>query len=157
MLEEGNRPDLAAFRARYASEQARRERAEAIEGSLGKLRASSGELELLHQDGAWRVAEPPPEAAPRQALERFVASVDRGDFQAAYLLLAQPWRNRYTPARLEKDFQLEPQAKDRVARVRAALGGPLEVSRDGAQLPLGGGRAVRLVREDGDYKIAALE
>jgi len=157
MLDEGTRPDLAAFRARYANEQARRERAEAIEGSLGRLRASSGEVELRHQGGAWRVADPPAEAAPRQALERFVASVDRGDFKAAYLLLAQSWRDRYTPARLEKDFQLEPQAKDRVARVRAALGGPLEVSRDGAQLPLGGGRAVRLVREDGDYKIAALE
>ena len=88
-----------------------------------------------------------------------MASVEGRDFKAAYLLLAQPWRDRYTPERLEKDFALEPQAKDRVARVRAALGGqvPLEVSREGAKLPLGGGRAVQLVREGGGYKVAALE
>jgi hypothetical protein len=159
LLDEGTRPDAAAFRAQYATDDARRARADAILGSLPSMRASSGELELVRAGGAWRVADPPPQTAPRQALERFLSSVEGGDFKAAYLLLAQPWRDRYTPQRLEKDFALEPQAKDRVARVRAALGGrvSLEVSREGARLPLGGGRAVQLVREGGGYKIAALE
>lgn len=159
LLDEGTRPDVASFRAQYATDAARRARAEAILASLQSLRATSGELELVRQGDAWRVADPPPQAAPRQALERFVSSVEGGDFKAAYLLLAQPWRDRYTPQRLEKDFTLEPQAKDRVARVRAALGGKveLEVSREGAKLPLGNGRAVQLVREGGGYKIAALE
>jgi hypothetical protein len=159
LLDEGSRPDAATFRAQYATEAARHARAEAILASLQAMRATSGEVELVRQGDAWRVADPPPQAAPRQALERFVSSVEGGDFQAAYLLLAQSWRDRYTPQRLEKDFALEPQAKDRVARVRAALGGKVEVevSREGARLPLGNGRAVQLVKEGGGYKIAALE
>jgi len=157
LLDEGTRPEPAAFRAHYADPAARRARADAILASLQKLHASTAELELVRAGGAWRVADPPPEAEPRRALERFVSAVEGGDIQAAYLLLAPSWRDRYTPARLEKDFQLEPQAKDRLARVKAALGGPLEVSAEGAQLPLGGGRAVRLIKEGGGYKIAALE
>lgn len=160
MLDERTRPDAAAYQQRYATEAARKARAEAILGSLGQLRASApaGEVDLVQAgDGGWRVTEAPPDAAPREALERFLTAVEAGDFQAAYLLLAPAWRQRYTPARLEKDFQLEPLAKERLARVRAALGNPVAVSADGAQLPLGDGRAVRLVKEGGGYTIAALE
>lgn len=159
LLDEGTRPDATSFRAQYATDAARRARAEAILASLQAMHADSGEVELVRRGDAWRVTDPPPQIAPRQALEHFLSAVEGGDFKAAYLLLAQPWRDRYTPQRLEKDFQLEPQAKDRVARVRAALGGKaeVEVSREGARLPLGDGRAVQLVREGGGYKIAALE
>ena len=158
LLDEGTRPDLATFRARYASEPERRRRSEAILRSLGRLRASTGEVELvLGRGAAWRVADPSPENEVRQALERFLAAVEGGDFGAAYRLLAPAWRERYTPGRLEQDFRLEPAARDRLARVRAALSGRVDLSRDGAQLPLGGGRAVRLVREGGGYTIDALE
>jgi len=160
LLDEGTRPDLATFRARYASEPERRRRSEAILQSLGSLRASTGEVDLVRSAGAgaaWRVADPSPRDAIRQALERFLAAVEGGDFEAAYRLLAPSWRARYTPWRLEQDFRLEPLARDRLARVRAALSGRVDIFPDGAQLPLGGGRAVRLVREGGGYTIAALE
>ena len=123
------------------------------------MRASSAGLELVRQGGEWRVADPPPEIAARKALERFLSAVESRNFEAVYGCLAQPLRDRYTPARLEKDFALEPESRDRVARVRKALDAKvaLEVSREGARLPLGGGRAVRLVKEGGSYRIAALE
>lgn len=159
LLDEGTRPDAASFRATYATAEARRLRAEAILASLARMRASSDVLELVRQGDGWRVADPSSAIAPRKALERFLSAVEARNFEVVYGCLAQPLRDRYTPARLEKDFALEPQAKDRVARVRKALDAKvgLDVSRDGVQLPLGEGRALRLVREGGEYRIAALE
>jgi hypothetical protein len=160
LLDEGTRPGVAEFRATYAAAEARRDRADAILKSLAGMRASSGEVELVWQGGDWRVADPSPDVVALKVLKRFLTAVEARDFETVYGCLAQTWRDRYTPARLEKDFALEPQAKDRVARVRAALarkGLVVEVSREGVQFPLGEGRAVRLVREAGDYRIAALE
>jgi hypothetical protein len=157
LLDPRQRPDREAFLAVYADDAQRITRAEAILKSLGELRATSPELTLVHDAEGWRVADPPPDLAPRQALERFVGAVDRRDFQQAYLLLSQSWRERYTPQRLEKDFAQEPLARERVERARAALAGPCAVTADGADFPLGDGKAVRLVKEGGAYKVAALE
>jgi glutamate dehydrogenase/leucine dehydrogenase len=58
---------------------------------------------------------------------------------------------------LKADFALEPQAKDRLVRARAALSAEVVWKGEVAEVPLGGGKAVRLVREGGAFKVAALE
>jgi len=66
-------------------------------------------------------------------------------------------RARYTPERLRDDFKREPLADERVRRARLALKGPVRLSASGAEFPLGKDRAVRLVREAGEYRVAAIE
>src|SRR6266852_5991623 len=56
-----------------------------------------------------------------QVLGQFLDAAEEGDFDSAYQLLAGSWRARYTPARLKQDFELEPRAKELVARARSAL------------------------------------
>ncbi len=146
-----------AFAARYADEQVRAARAAELLAQLPSMRARSGTLEAVKDPEGWRVAELEPSEGPREVLVRFLAAVDARDFERAYSFLAQRWRARYTPARLKEDFAAEPAAAERLERIRAALAAPLAVTAEGAELPLGEGRAVRLTREADSYKVAALE
>ena len=104
---------------------------------------------------------PPPSASAKETaaevLADFIAAADAGDFHRAYELLAGDWRARYTPERLERDFRDEPLAKDRLDRARSALKGSPVVRGDLAEFPIGAGRAVRLVKENGNFRVAALE
>ena len=91
-------------------------------------------------------------------LAEFIDAAEAGDFRRAYQLLSGEWRARYTPARLEQDFEDEPLARERLERARGALSrGALFVGAEVAEFPIGAGRAVRLVREHGDFRVAALE
>lgn len=109
------------------------------------------------------VNPPPPEsgdAAPRAALDAFLAAQQAGDFQKAYALLAAPLRDRYTPERLQQDYVRDRDlADDKLSRIRAALasGARLEVQGAQARLPLGPDKAARLVLEEGTWRVAALE
>lgn len=62
-----------------------------------------------------------------------------------------------TPARLRQDFQAEPLAKERLDRLRAVLDGNLISTPEGVQLPLGEGKAARLIKEGDSFKVAAIE
>ncbi len=96
-------------------------------------------------------------SGPSEALIRFLDAVEAGDFDAAYRMMAGSWRARYTPQRLQQDFEGEPLARERVARARAALASPPIVRDNSAEFSLGDGKAVRLVREEGIFRVAALE
>ncbi|MBF5040908.1 hypothetical protein FGE12_00790 [Aggregicoccus sp. 17bor-14] len=146
-----------AFRARYASAEARAERAAEVRAELPQLEARSPQLLLVQTPAGWRVREAGADAAPRAALERFLEAAEAGRWPEAWSLLAGPLRARYTPERLGADFRAEPLARERLQRARAALPGPLVLEGAEARLELGQGRAVRLVREDGGYRVAALE
>ncbi len=103
-------------------------------------------------------AGPPPSEAASQVLAEFIAAAEAGDFRRAYQLLSGEWRARYTPGRLEQDFADEPLARERLERARGALSrGARFVDAEVAEFPIGAGRAVRLVREHGDFRVAALE
>jgi len=95
--------------------------------------------------------------AAREALGRFLEAVKANDWDTAWSLLSAPLRARYTPERLRDDFKREPLATERVSRARLALKGPVRVTASGAEFPIGQERAVRLVREAGEYRIAAIE
>ena len=59
--------------------------------------------------------------------------------------------------RLKADFQTEPAAAGRVARIRAALGGKWELTAAGPELPLGDGKRLKLQREGEALKVVGLE
>jgi len=98
-----------------------------------------------------------PTATATEALAAFITAAKTGDFDRAYALLSGDWRARYTPERLKSDFEAEPLAKDRLERARVALAQPPVVRGDVAEFPIGAGKAVRLVKEGGNFRVAALE
>ena len=55
------------------------------------------------------------------------------------------------------DFEREPLSKERLRRARIAQKGPVKVGASEALFPLGDERAVRLVLEEGEYRVAAIE
>ncbi len=114
--------------------------------------------------GGARAFPPPPagtdDAAAREVLGRFARALDAGRFDEAHALLSTRWRAAYTPARLALDFRgAGPAAREAAARVAAqvAAEGPVERHREGARLPVGGGRAALLVAEAGSWRVDALE
>jgi len=146
------------FQKRYQDEIARNERANSVEAALVQLKAQAPELFFIREGEAWKIEDPVPDTSgPSLALEQFVEAVERGDFVAAYDLLSASWRARYSPDRLKEDFDREPLARERLDRAKRALGGHALFKEQTAEYPLGDGKAVRLVREGGAYKISALE
>jgi hypothetical protein len=102
----------------------------------------------------------PPLAATgaRDALLAFVAAAEAGRFDECYRNLAGPLRARYTPDRLASDFhEAAAVAKERLARAKAAADAQPTGDDSQATFPIGGDKAVRLVRDDGVWRIAALE
>lgn len=150
--------ERSAFLQRYADPQARQARVVQVRSALSQLQAHSPGLSLLQAKEGWRVVEEKPaDDAPRQLLTRFAQAVEGGHWEAAWALLSEPLRERYTPERLHEDFQREPLATERLRRAWLAAEGPVRVTEEGAEFALGAERAVRLVREAGEYRVAALE
>ncbi len=154
--------DRDQFAARYAEAGARRRRAYAIAHAAEGQPSAAVALEV--RESGWRVIEPPAPAAlvadeelARALIAHFLAAVASGDFDSVLGDLAASWRAKYTPARLRSDFSTEPSAQIRLERIRAALPGRWEVTLAGPQLPLGEGKTLRLLREGGALKVAALE
>ena len=89
----------------------------------------------------------------------FVKAVRSKDFEAAAALLAPELRLRYTPARLAADFRSGGKAGaavlEEIERALAAKTPPVR-SGEIVLLPLGGGRAVRLVETGGTLSILSL-
>jgi hypothetical protein len=149
---------LERFRQRYADPTAREQRAAVVDSALSQLRAQGPGIGLVAEAGGWRIEDPQPTADdPAVTLQKFLDAVDRGDFPAAYALLAAPWRARYTPERLQEDLSREPLGRERMARARHALQSAAVLRGDGAEWPLGDGKAVRLIREDGAFRVVSLE
>jgi hypothetical protein len=98
-----------------------------------------------------------PGQAAGEVLAAFIAAAEARDFERAYLLLCGALRARYTPDRLQRDFDNEPLARERLERARQALRQEATLRGDFAEFPLGAGKAVRLVREDGSFRVASLE
>ena len=154
--------DAQHFQQLYADAQVRAQRVQAVRAAADGA-ASGGALKLVLENGAWRVQEleaarPVVQEQAAAALTRFLDAADAGDFEGALRMLAASWRNRYTPQRFAEDFGKEPLARERLQRARSALSaGSWVVDASGAQLPLGGGRSVRLALEGDAYRVVALE
>lgn len=118
-----------------------------------------------------RPAEPPPErqaGVPVEIDDECPASVLRGfvelsraeDFEGVLALLASDLRVRYDAESLKADHGAAGSLidEDLEAMEKALLSGGLVVSgsSDEALLPLGAGRAVRLVLEEGGWRVRSL-
>ncbi|AKJ03876.1 TFIIB-like protein [Archangium gephyra] len=145
------------FLEHYADASVRQARAKEVREALPGLQARAPALTLVQAQEGWRVVEEKPEDAPRTALKGFLDAVGASNWNKAWSLLSDPLRARYTPERLREDFKREPLSAERVRRARLALEGDVRVTASGAEFPLGTDRAVRLVREAGEYRVAAIE
>ncbi|NOJ81391.1 hypothetical protein [Myxococcus xanthus] len=153
----GGAEEEAAFLERYSDPGARSARAADVRAGAPLLEARAPSLTVAQSTQGWRVVEARPADVPRAALRQFIDSVEARDWKAAWGQLAGPLRARYTPERLREDFEREPLAKERLRRARLALNTHVRVGAGEAVFPLGDERAVRLVLEEGEYRIAALE
>jgi hypothetical protein len=145
------------FRERYKDEAARRERAAAVRSNVDTLEARAPTLILERRETTWRIVETRPNDEAKAALTRFLNAVEARDWEKAWSLLSSPLRSRYTPDRFREDYQREPLARERLRRARLALKGNVKVAGNEATFPLGADRSVRLVMEEGEYRIAAIE
>lgn len=119
-------------------------------------------LELVHEGEAWRVraggADPDQEAEPLGALRRFLAAVLAGDLETV---------RRFMPAQALASFGRDEdllrhlvseqgRARDLLHRLSA---GPVDRTGQGEQVELryAPGRAVRLAREAGTWRVLDLE
>lgn len=98
-----------------------------------------------------------PQVELRRAVEGFVAASEARQFDAIHALLSKPLRDRYTPALLARDFEAEPYARERVARIKAKATQPLTVQGERASLEWAPGRSLQFVREAAAWKIASME
>jgi hypothetical protein len=128
-----------------------------VRSGTSVLEARAPSVTLAHTDQGWRVVEARPADVPKAALSRFLDTVEARDWQKAWSQLAAQLRARYTPERLREDFEREPLAKERLRRARLALNANVRVGAGEALFPLGEDRAVVLVLEDGEYRVAAIE
>ncbi len=153
----GGPDEEVAFLERYSDPQARGARAADVRAGATLLEARAPSLTVAQSKQGWRIVEARPADVPRAALRRFVDTVEARDWQSAWSQLTGALRARYTPERLREDFEREPLAKERLRRARLALNTHVRVGAGEAVFPLGDERAVRLVLEDGEYRIAAIE
>jgi len=103
------------------------------------------------------VVKPDLEDEARALIERFGSATEAGQFADAHSLLSQPLRDRYTPEVLGRDYAADPLGRERVARIKDKRATPLSISGERATLEWAPGRQLRLTREAGSWKIAALE
>ncbi|AKQ65933.1 hypothetical protein A176_002845 [Myxococcus hansupus] len=153
----GGPEEESAFLERYSDAEARTARAADVRAGASALEARAPSLTVAQSPQGWRVVEARPADVPRAALRLFIDRVEARDWKSAWSQLAGTLRARYTPERLKEDFEREPLAKERLRRARLALNTHVRVGAGEAVFPLGDDRAVRLVLEDGEYRIAAIE
>jgi hypothetical protein len=96
-----------------------------------------------------------PQAEARRTIEEFVVLAETRRFDALHALLSKPLRDRYTAALLQRDFEAEPYAVERLNRIKA--GSRLTIDGDRAALEWAPGRSLRLIREVASWKVASLE
>jgi hypothetical protein len=162
------RVPLAAFRAELeeggAGTQglARRLRA-AGEGAHPRVSVEVGPgepLALVEQGGGWRVDDPAlfepwSQKTPRAALRSFVRALEQRRYDIVLRLCPMRRRAGLGVEALRTYWEGDHKAENDafLARLREALGAPIVEIGDEARVPTGASGEVRLVREDGVWKI----
>jgi hypothetical protein len=141
-------------------------------GRLGKgrveLRAeielADGErLALVQEPDGWRFARDPldiyPQRAPDEALRSFVRAVERKRWDVVLRFIPQRFRSTITADSLKERWEGAGAAelKAQLVVVKAHLDEPLELVGDEARLPVGERKQVKLVREEGLWRVETLE
>jgi hypothetical protein len=125
-------------------------------------------LPLVWEDGDWRVASDPldfyPQATPEEALRSFIRAVENHRYEVVLKFVPQRYRATITVEKLRERWEGDKRTEllAQLAAARAHLGEPFAyaASGDEATLPVQTGetrRQVRLLREDGAWKVEAVE
>jgi hypothetical protein len=158
--------DADAFSRSFAPADraaAARWKASAVE-LRAEVKLADGEtLPLVEEGGAWRFARDPldlyPQRAPDEALRSFLRAVDHQRWDVLVRFVPSRFRAQVTADAIKARWQGERKAElaQQLANIRAHLDEPLEQSGDDARLVVGEHKEVKLVREDGAWKIDHLE
>jgi hypothetical protein len=118
-------------------------------------------LELEH--GQWRLARDPlefyPQNTPVEALRSFLRAVDNHRYEVVLRFVPTRYRATITVDKLRERWEGERRGEllAQLTAVRAHLGDPLDLAGDEARLAVGERKQVKLVREDGLWKVESLE
>jgi hypothetical protein len=120
-------------------------------------------IPLVLEDGSWRFAHDPldvyPQRTPEEALRSFIRAVEHKRWEV--VLRFVPRRNRplVTAEKLRERWEGE-RAQEIHAQLEAArahLGEPIDQRGEEATLPVGERKQVKMVREEGQWKVETLE
>lgn len=120
-------------------------------------------LSLVEEPEGWRFARDPldfyPQRTPEEALRSFVRAAQRRRWDVVLRFIPQRYRNTITAQSLKERWEGDHAAElaQQLVTVRAHLDEPMELSGDEARLPVGERKQVKLVREEGLWKIETLE
>jgi hypothetical protein len=139
-----------------------------LRGARVELRAEAelpdGErLPLVHEAGGWRIARDPldfyPQSTPEEALRSFLRAVENRRYEVVLRFVPHRYRAAITLDKLRERWEGErrPELLTQLGEVRAHLGEPMEAEGDEARLPIAERKQVKLVREDGVWKVETLE
>ncbi len=133
-----------AFRDNYSEEEFVR----MMMGEVVVPRAGGAEPEA-------RKAQPAPDT-PRAALEAFLVAYRGEQWEAMLQLVPDRYRERLDAAAIEKQFQDE-HNREMMEQIAEGVDGPIEERGDRAILRYGGRFEVKLVRENGRWKIEDID
>ncbi len=118
------------------------------------------ELPMVMEDGGWKIASDPlefyPQDTPAQAVRSFVRAVELRRYDVVLRFVPNRWRQEMTEAKVRDQF--EGDKREEVAQMMrlltAHLDNPIDEEGDKARMPYGERFEVKLVREDGVWKVA---
>jgi hypothetical protein len=159
--------DQATFE-RGLSDKERKAAGEKLRGAQVTLKAEvtlpDGDLlPLVLEDGTWRFARDPldfyPQRAPAEALRSFIRAVEHSRWEVVLRFVPTRSRPGVTADRLRERWAGEKRDEIRAQldAARAHLSEPFILTGDEARLPLSERKQVKLVREDGVWKLESLE
>jgi hypothetical protein len=129
-----------------------------------EIELADGErLELVQEPDGWRFARDPldlyPQRAPDEALRSFLRAVERKRWDVVLRFIPQRFRATITADSLKDrwDGQGAGELKAQLAAVKAHLDEPMELTGDEARLPVGERKQVKLIREEGVWRVETLE
>lgn len=125
--------------------------------------ADGERLALVQEPDGWRFARDPldvyPQRAPDEALRSFVRAVERKRWDVVLRFIPQRYRSTITTDSLKERWEGAGagELKAQLLVVKAHLDEPIELSGDEARLPVGERKQVKLIREEGLWKVETLE
>lgn len=125
--------------------------------------ADGEHLSLVQEPDGWRFARDPldiyPQRAPDEALRSFVRAVERKRWDVVLRFIPQHFRSTITADSLKERWEGAGagELKAQLVVVKAHLDEPLELTGDEARLPVGERKQVKLVREEGLWRVETLE
>jgi hypothetical protein len=155
--------DRASFERALAEAPARAVEARRIDLRAEAILPDGERLPLVLEHGEWRIDRDPldlyPQATPDAALRSFLRAVEQKRYDVLLRFVPARYRSAFTVEALRLRWEGDGAAplRQELALVRAHLSEPLEISGNQARLTVGEHKQARLTREDGLWRVEALQ